>query len=199
MCEPIGKKYVVEGGLDFFAELNKSIKAPGTNTVEECLITNEPLTHLHVTLDCGHKFNYLPLYNEVKNQKNGKNFLEVTRLQVCEVKCPYCRKINSGILPFHESLKEVAPRLHGVNSSYTSPSSSPIAKTTKSKVVVNKPVVVKKPLSISVPVEVIACTQLLKTGLNKGNPCNKPACMDGLCMRHYNLSAKTVTNEPVNK
>ena len=34
-----------------------------------CLITNEPLEKIHITLKCKHKFNYQPLINEIIKQK----------------------------------------------------------------------------------------------------------------------------------
>ena len=40
-----------------------------TNTEDLCLITNENLEDNYIKLKCGHKFNYLPLYNEVVHQK----------------------------------------------------------------------------------------------------------------------------------
>ena len=33
-----------------------------------CLISNEPLEE-HITFTCKHKFNYIPIYNEIKKQK----------------------------------------------------------------------------------------------------------------------------------
>jgi hypothetical protein len=62
--------------------------------------------------------------------------------------------------------------------------------------------------------EVAGCSQTLKTGLFKGDPCNKPIYKKNMCKRHFNLSnaklldvvatdnapdtdATTVTNEPI--
>ena len=36
-----------------------------TNQDNICLITKEPLQDNCITLDCGHKFNYTSLYNEL--------------------------------------------------------------------------------------------------------------------------------------
>ena len=69
--------YEIEGGLDFFKEL-KNIKTRRTDDVsiqiedkpiEKCLITDEKLGKDHITLKCGHKFNYVPLFKEVVFQK----------------------------------------------------------------------------------------------------------------------------------
>ena len=65
-----------------------------------CLITNNKLTENFVKLCCGHKFNYEAIFNEVKKQKIKYNHLEVTRLKRNEIKCPYCRTIQTGLLPY---------------------------------------------------------------------------------------------------
>ena len=66
-----------------------------------CLITKECLHPNHITLSCGHKFNYLPLYKEVVNQKNKSNTgYEITKLDIHQIKCPYCRRITNKLLPY---------------------------------------------------------------------------------------------------
>jgi hypothetical protein len=57
-------KYKLEGGIDFFAELYKSLDIEESDENNMCLITNQPLTDKFVSLNCGHKFNYIPLYND---------------------------------------------------------------------------------------------------------------------------------------
>ena len=65
-----------------------------------CLITKEKLHPNHITLNCKHKFNYVPLYNEVVSQKNKQsNVYEVTKLLSNQIKCPYCRIITNKLLP----------------------------------------------------------------------------------------------------
>jgi hypothetical protein len=67
-------EYEVEGGVDFFNEL-KQMSAPAAATTASpataprCLITDEPLRRDHITLQCGHKFNYIPLFKDVLFQK----------------------------------------------------------------------------------------------------------------------------------
>ena len=114
------KKYIVEGGIDFFAELYKSLDDDENNNKTEednnkCLITNKPLTDKFVELSCGHKFNYLPLYNDVLNHKKKFNNMEgsATRLKQNEMRCPYCRKKSTGLLPYYEDLN--LPKVSGVN------------------------------------------------------------------------------------
>ena len=78
-------KYSIEGEIDFYAELNSlsndvnidkdagDSDANNTcNAINEnniCLITGDKLTDHSVELKCGHKFNYIPLYNDIKNHK----------------------------------------------------------------------------------------------------------------------------------
>jgi len=75
--------YEIEGDIDFFKELkgmkcsNEDTSASGSSVfleiedkpVERCLITDEKLRKDHITLICGHKFNYVPLFKEVIFQK----------------------------------------------------------------------------------------------------------------------------------
>ena len=74
----IGITYEIEDGIDFFKELKQigraNASAPTSAlslSVEEprCLITDEKLRKDHVTLNCGHRFNYVPLFKEVLFQK----------------------------------------------------------------------------------------------------------------------------------
>ena len=72
-----GFTYEIEGNVDFFKELKQIGSTPYDNTisleVEDkpalCLITDEKLRKDHVTLKCGHRFNYIPLFKEVLFQK----------------------------------------------------------------------------------------------------------------------------------
>jgi len=74
----LGYEYELECDIDFFKELKKmSAAAAATNecdqptaeTTPRCLITDDKLTKDHITLECGHKFNYVPLFKEVLFQK----------------------------------------------------------------------------------------------------------------------------------
>ena len=69
--------YILEGDIDFYEELHKNDKLPN-DTDELCLISQEKLDEYQtVKLMCGHKFNYLPLFKEIINQKKNHNVLEV--------------------------------------------------------------------------------------------------------------------------
>ena len=114
------KKYNIEGGIDFFAELYKSLDDEENNHKNDednklCLITNKPLTDKFVEMSCGHKFNYLPLYYDLINHKTKFNNMEgsATRLKHNEIRCPYCRNKSTGLLPYYEELN--LPKVSGVN------------------------------------------------------------------------------------
>jgi hypothetical protein len=189
-------KYLVEGDINFFDELNKpeADKIMSSTPVPVCLITDEPLTDLSVNLSCGHSFNYVPLYKEVCLQKTGKNYLEISKLSANELKCPYCRKIQRGLLTFHESLEMICPKVYGVNAS--TPSAAKPAPAAKQPPAKPSPAM----MAMAHAAYITACPQLLKTGANKGMPCGKNAYLHdntaGLCVRHYNLSLKVVNPVP---
>jgi hypothetical protein len=112
-------KYKIEGNIDFFSELYKSLDIDDEekNDIENnlCLITNEPLNDKFVKMECGHTFNYIPLYLDIKNHKQKFNGMEgsSTHLKQNEIRCPYCRKKQVGVLPYHEDLNLI--KIHGVN------------------------------------------------------------------------------------
>lgn len=72
-----------------------------------CLITNNKLTDNYIKLSCNHTFNYEAIFNEVKKQKIKYNHLEVTRLKKNQIKCPYCRTIQNGLLPYVEGFEKI--------------------------------------------------------------------------------------------
>ena len=114
------KKYNIEGNVDFFSELYKSLddddnihKVESDNNL--CLITNQLLIDKFVELNCGHKFNYIPLYNDIYNHKKKFNNMEgsASLLKTNEIRCPYCRKKQLGVLPYYEEL--IPEKTNGVN------------------------------------------------------------------------------------
>lgn len=114
------KKYNIEGGIDFFNELYKSldIEENEFKTEEDnkiCLITKKPLIDKYIEMNCGHKFNYLPLFLDIKNHKQKFNNMEggTSHLKNDEIRCPYCRKKQKGVLPYYEELDLM--KINGVN------------------------------------------------------------------------------------
>lgn len=109
--------YIIEGDINFFNELNNELKKSPiqeTKSDDICLITHEALTDNYITLSCNHRFNYIPLYLEVLNQKNRYSSLETTHLKINEIKCPYCRTITTKLLPYINC--GCVHRVYGVNS-----------------------------------------------------------------------------------
>jgi len=117
-------KYTIEGEVDFFKELlqtedNKDLENNVTSVNDNnnniCLITCEPLTDNFVVMNCGHKFNYVPLYKDIYNHKKKYNRMESGGQQskINEIRCPYCRNIQKGVLPYYEELE--LEKVHGVN------------------------------------------------------------------------------------
>lgn len=110
------EKYNIEGNVDFYAELYKSLDV---EELEEdnnvCLITNEPLTDKYVVMECGHKFNYIPIYKDIINHKQKFNGLEGvnSKLNINQIRCPYCRKKQDKLLPYYEELG--LAKVHGIN------------------------------------------------------------------------------------
>uniref|UniRef100_A0A6C0KXK0 RING-type domain-containing protein n=1 Tax=viral metagenome TaxID=1070528 RepID=A0A6C0KXK0_9ZZZZ len=108
--------YNIEGGINFYETLFKMLDDDEKNETSQnlCLITNEPLTENYVTLECNHKFNYLPLFNDVKNHKKNFNKLETYALRQNEIRCPYCRNTQTKLLPCYEGIN-TSMKVIGVN------------------------------------------------------------------------------------
>jgi hypothetical protein len=110
--------YIIEGNVDFYHELYNSLDIQDEYNNDNdnlCLITNQPLTENFIKMECGHKFNYLPLFNDIKNHKQKFNGMEgsSSKLNMNEIRCPYCRKKQMGILPYYEELE--LGKITGVN------------------------------------------------------------------------------------
>ena len=117
------EKYIIEGGINFYEELYKSLDETDSNKSESngelkeedlCLITGMPLTDRSVVLECNHKFNYSALYTEICKQKYIFRTYNIETLTKTEyqkfkdantdyfIKCPYCRSIQFKLLPYYE-------------------------------------------------------------------------------------------------
>ena len=117
-------KYKIEGSIDFFSELYKSLDDEDISDENNlCLITSQLLTKNFFIMDCGHKFNYIPLYLDIKNHKLKFNSMEdsSSRLNHNEIRCPYCRKKQTNLLPYYEELG--LSKIHGIN--YINPNYTP--------------------------------------------------------------------------
>ena len=95
--------YIIEGGIDFYQELNNNLNNVNKVNNNICLITKEQLTYNYITLPCNHSFNYVPLYKEVCLQKQKNTHLtdlEIVKLSSHQIKCPYCRTIINNLIPY---------------------------------------------------------------------------------------------------
>ena len=96
---------IIKNTADFNTQLMKMLCEDEEETDKDnvCLIDGDSLKHNHIKLRCGHKFNYNPLFFELKNQKIPTN-LEVTHLRLYDIKCPYCREVQKGVIKYDEEL-----------------------------------------------------------------------------------------------
>jgi len=93
--------------ISFNEHLLKALNEVVDTTEKKCLISNEKLDETQITLYCNHSFNYLPLLNEITIQKKKVNYLETQRLGNKQIKCPYCRTTQNGILPFIDGYEKI--------------------------------------------------------------------------------------------
>ena len=111
--------YIIEDNINFYDNLYNDTDDSDNecnNNNEICLITYEPLTTNYVKMNCGHKFNYLPLFNDIVNHKLKYNNLEhykSGRLKLNEIRCPYCRNKQTTLLPYYEN--SGFAKVNGVN------------------------------------------------------------------------------------
>lgn len=85
---------------NFNKQLLEELCKESTETYEKvCLISNEILESSPVKLICGHEFNYQSIYNEIKQQKSKRKSLDTCRLKRYQIKCPYCRNVQDGVIP----------------------------------------------------------------------------------------------------
>lgn len=101
--------YIIEDNIDFFAELNKlNINNQENNNIKNtenkddtmCLLSHLPLTENHIILPCNHSFNYIELYNEIVAKRLKYNNYDNDKLQEHQTKCPYCRIVHNGLIPY---------------------------------------------------------------------------------------------------
>ena len=102
-----------EANANFNAELLKLLLEDPEQDDDVCLIDGLSLDSNAVTLTCTHRFNYTSLLKEVKKQLCPPPALEVQKLKRYQIKCPYCRKIHKGVLPYISGL--YPKKIRGVN------------------------------------------------------------------------------------
>jgi len=97
--------------MDFNEFLQNELKQEGKNDTDICHITFEKLNDDYIILDCKHTFNYDAIFKEVCIQKTVVNKKESHKLAKFCIKCPYCRFVQNGILPYRNKYKKI----HTVN------------------------------------------------------------------------------------
>ena len=162
-----------------------------TNNVDTCLISDEPLTDDSVKLKCGHLFNYNSIFNEIKVRKKNITRYNGTRVKMWSIQCPYCRKIQNGILPYLDGYEKIKYVNWPPKHSFFASKCSYIFKRGKNKGKECGKRCSKKfckyhskydnkntEISTQIPVEYknqiyAKCEHILTRGPNKGNVCNK--------------------------
>ena len=126
-------KYKLEGNINFYDELYKSLDNDDTDMTDNakvCQITELPLKDKYVTLNCKHTFNYDAIYTEICKQKYDfktytnesllPNDFKLWKQSGCDyyIRCPYCRNIQTELLPYYEDTPFI--KRYGVNTTDTS-------------------------------------------------------------------------------
>ena len=94
--------FIFEDDFDFKKELQGMIETSEST----CLITGNPIID-ECKLKCNHLYNYDSIFTEVYNQKINPKFKNDLVLKDNELKCPYCRKIQQGLLPERQKIFRV--------------------------------------------------------------------------------------------
>jgi hypothetical protein len=180
--------YKIDGNIDFYKELQNMKDDPDDTPVNTpmCLISREPLYGRYVSLECGHSFNYLPLFKDIYNHKEGKN----SQLKVNQIRCPYCRHIQNSVMPYYP---EFNVEQHGINilrppSKNTIPKIIALKNETQNKdilqsILLNQPINTLPKKAFPNPQEKL-CIAILKHGTNKGSQCKNKVLCNFYCGRH---------------
>lgn len=155
---------------------------------DECYITRECLTENYIKLNCGHTFNYIPLFNEVKSQKFNKSSYNITKLKINQLQCPYCRVIHNNILPkISNTEKAFGVNYPEVYTMKPDQCTYTIRSGKRKNTICGDPCfgIACKKHQRYFKVHENTCTAILKSGKNKGCKCNCSIYKDGYCKRHH--------------
>ena len=103
--------YNIKDVTDFYNQIHDNSLDEIEENANVCLISQQPLEEDHITLLCGHRFNYDPLFKDVYNHKKKHYTLDTMRLRDYQIRCPYCRNIQNQLIPHYPGKEKV----HGVN------------------------------------------------------------------------------------
>ena len=182
---------------DFFNQLELE-SSDNEDEDNVCLISGAKLKDNYVEMNCGHKYNYFELYNEVYNQKKKKASAHgMYRLRPYQIMCPYCRYIQNSLLPLPYRLPPGVEKIHGVNFPLKNTQvrneckfilkSGPKKGEECGKLCINdycyfhEGYLYKKSLKES---STKKCNAIIKTGKNKGKQCTRNACLGDKCKIH---------------
>lgn len=175
----------------FFTLMEEDELCSDTNI---CLITKESLQKNAITLKCGHSFNYVPLYNEVINQKLKKSNLDICRLSVNQIKCPYCRTIHNHLIPYVKEIDCVS-KIYGVNTpmkyvEYNNKCEYVFKSGVNAGKLCNKSCLNQYCNSHEKYINKIKnqeelCSYKFKKGASKGKTCKCKIFKSGLCKKHF--------------
>lgn len=96
-----------------FLEFIDHIEEVDENEDNYCLISKEELLPDSIKLTCGHKFNYIPLFLEIFNQKFKLYCYSKSKATL--FKCPYCRQEEHTLLPEYKSDDYELIKIYNVN------------------------------------------------------------------------------------
>jgi hypothetical protein len=166
--------YCIPSGFNFYEELEKEINKNNesnnesnnqNNTIKNnaiddtCLIDGSKLIkESFIELNCGHKFNYINLLNDVKEDKysRSKNYSYYSnaynKLNDNQLRCPYCRQIQESILPYFPEI--IPDKIRYVN------------------------------YPVYLTMGNYECDYIFKTGKNKASKCGRK-CYRKQCHQHY--------------
>ena len=197
---------------EFYSELyredsNETFPAEST---DHCLITHEPLTDHYQTLTCGHKFNYVPLYKYIYNYKYTYG-IYAPKFRVDAYKCPYCRCIQTELIPYIpigdiiETLGVNVEELYtkrSITCMYTYCNNT--KQCLKSFLRQLSPSTFycathfhKMQQSPQVDTIVPKCTYIFVKGKSKGEQCRSSVISDMLCKKHLHTNNKSPLPPPI--
>jgi len=172
-----------------------------------CLISGERLEDNCITLKCNHSFNYQHIFAEI-NQQKKINCLETTKLKNKEIKCPYCREVQQGILPWRVGYSQIKNVNWPLKYAFKHNKCSHIMKSGKRK---GQPCNalccysmctrhIKATENEKLKSQTFKCMCILKSGKRKGEICNsniKSTDLEGIkyksCRRHIKFAIKNHT------
>jgi thiol-disulfide isomerase/thioredoxin len=202
--------YVAENNMDFYKLLSDT-ENEYEKDEDLCMITKNKLTDTHIVLDCSHKFNYLPLSKDMYTRMYLSHEVKCLRgfpLNVNKIECPYCRRITNHILPFLKEEYDV--KIYGINSLVKDDAVQEInipfydiykcsvedchkyhyagyllpfcTKHSSDKKLIKKH---KEELKQQFLLQNnMLCKVILKSGIRRGELCNKQCEIGGICKRH---------------